>query len=154
MIISTKGRYALRVMVDLAENHTKTYTPMKEVARREGISLKYLEKILPVLTRHGLIDVLHGKGGGYKLNRAPEDYILDEILCLAEGDLAPVSCVECGAVPCQRAEICRARPIWMELDRRIHEYLSGITLADLLCPDPDQAPQTDTSLSQKSYEND
>ena len=132
MIISTKGKYALRVMIDLAEHSTGTYTPMKEVAQRVGISLKYLEKILPVLTKNGMIDVLHGKGGGYKLNRAPEQYIVDEILCLAEGDLAPASCVECGATPCQRADVCRTRPIWKELERRIHAYLSGITLADLM----------------------
>lgn len=132
MMISTRGRYCLRVMIDLAEHQGDGYIPMKDVANRQGISLKYLEKILPVLAKNDIVDGIQGKGGGYRLSRAPEAYTLGEILRLTEGTLAPVACLECGAAPCDRAAECKTLPVWMELDRRIHEYLESVTLADLL----------------------
>ena len=132
MMISTRGRYCLRVMIDLAEHQGEGYIRMKEVADRQGISLKYLEKILPVLARNNIVDGIRGKGGGYRLTRKPEEYTLSEILRLTEGSLAPVACLECGAAPCDRASECRTLPIWMELDRRINEYLDSVTVADLL----------------------
>ena len=100
MKISSRGRYALRVMIDLAEHSDESYTPMKEVAKRQDVSLKYLEKILPLLVAERLIEGIQGKGGGYRLTRKPEDYTIWEILRLTEGDLAPVACLECGAERC------------------------------------------------------
>lgn len=132
MMISTRGRYCLRVMIDLAEHQEEGYIRMKEVAERQGISLKYLEKILPVLAKNNIVDGIQGKGGGYRLTRKPEEYTLSEILRLTEGSLAPVACLECGAAPCDRAAECRTLPIWTELDRRIKEYLDSVTVADLL----------------------
>lgn len=134
MMISTRGRYCLRVMIDLAEHQGEGYIRMKEVADRQGISLKYLEKILPVLAKNGIVDGIQGKGGGYRLTRRPEAYTLGEILRLTEGSLAPVACLECGAAPCDRAGECRTLPVWTELDRRINEYLDSVTLADLVRP--------------------
>ena len=132
MIISTRGRYCLRVMIDLAEHQGDGYIRMKDVAERQGISLKYLEKILPALAKNDIVDGIQGQGGGYRLSRAPEAYTLGEILRLTEGSLAPVSCLECGAAPCDRAADCRTLPVWTELDRRINEYLDSVTLADLI----------------------
>ena len=132
MMISTRGRYCLRVMIDLAEHQGEGYIRMKEVAERQGISLKYLEKILPVLAKNNIVDGIQGKGGGYRLTRKPAEYTLSEILRLTEGSLAPVACLECGAAPCDRAAECRTLPIWTELDRRIKEYLDSVTVADLL----------------------
>ena len=132
MMISTRGRYALRVMIDLAEHTDASYVPMKEVAERQEISLKYLEKILPVLAKNNLIDGVHGKGGGYKLTRKPEAYTVGEILRLTEGDLAPVSCLECNAQACSRISECRTLPMWSELNRIINDYLDGVTIADLM----------------------
>lgn len=131
-MISTRGRYCLRVMIDLAEHQGDGYIPMKDVAKRQGISLKYMEKILPVLAKNGIVEGLQGKTGGYRLPRQPEEYTLGEILRLTEGSLAPVACLECGAAPCQRAAQCRTLPVWVELDRLINQYLDGVTLADLL----------------------
>ena len=135
MMISTRGRYCLRVMIDLAEHQSEGYIRMKDVAARQGISLKYLEKILPVLAKNNIVDGIQGKGGGYRLTRKPEEYTLAEILRLTEGTLAPVACLECGASPCDRAADCRTLPIWTELDRRINGYLDSVTLADLLKSD-------------------
>ena len=98
MMISTRGRYALRVLIDLAEHAERGYVPMKEIAERQGISLKYLERILPVLSKNGLIEGVQGRGGGYRLNRSPEDCRIGEILRLTEGDLAPVACLECDII--------------------------------------------------------
>lgn len=135
MMISTKGRYALRVMIDLAEHTDASYVPMKEVAERQGISLKYLEKIMPVLTKNNLIDGVHGKGGGYKLTRKPVEYAVGEILRLTEGDLAPVSCLECNAEECSRVSECRTLPMWLKLHDIINTYLDGVTIADLMRAD-------------------
>ena len=132
MMISTRGRYALRVMIDLAEHQNEGYIRMKDVAERQGVSLGYMEKILPVLVKNGIVDGIQGKGGGYRLSRTPEAYTLGEILRLTEGTLAPVACLECGAEPCARAADCRTLPVWSELDRIINEYLDSVTVADLL----------------------
>ena len=102
MMISTRGRYALRVMIDLAERATENYVPMKEVAERQNISLKYIERIMPALVKSGLVEGVQGKGGGYRLKRSPGEYTVGEILRLTEGDLAPVACLESGAEPCER----------------------------------------------------
>lgn len=135
MIISTRGRYALRVMIDLAENGNGEYIAMKKIAERQGISLKYLERILPVLTQNNIVEGVQGKGGGYRLTRKPEEYRLGEILRLTEGDLAPVSCLECGAEPCDRAGECRTRPIWNKLHGMINDYLDSVLLSDLMKTD-------------------
>lgn len=135
MLISTRGRYALRVLIDLAENQSEGYIPMKDVANRQGISLKYLERILPVLAKNELIDGVHGKGGGYRLTRNPEDYQVGEILRLTEGDLAPVACLECGAKICERAGECRTLDMWSRFHTMINDYFDGISIADLMRSD-------------------
>lgn len=132
MMISTRGRYALRVMIDLAEHYEMGYVPMKEVAKRQNISLKYLERILPALTRNGLIEGVQGKGGGYRLTNPPETYRVRDILLLAEGDLAPVACLGCDAKPCDRQFDCRTKPMWDELNTLIQNYLESVHLTDLM----------------------
>ena len=132
MLISTRGRYALRVMLDLAENGNEEYIAMKKIAERQGISLKYLERILPVLTQNKIIEGIHGKGGGYRLTRKAEEYKIGEVLRLTEGDFAPVSCLECGAEPCKYADGCKTLPMWTKLHDLIGGYLDSVTLADLL----------------------
>ena len=131
MMISTRGRYALRVMLDLAMDKTDTYVPLDRIAQRQGISEKYLESILAVLSRGGLVLALRGKGGGYRLSRRPEEYPIGEILRLTEKSLAPVTCLEAG-MDCPRAEDCPTFPLWQGLDRVIEDYLMARTLADLL----------------------
>ena len=132
MMISTRGRYALRVMIDLAEHDDGTWIPMKEVAQRQEISLKYLEKIMPQLVGARLVEGIHGKGGGYRLTRRPGDYPVGEILRLTEGDLAPVVCLESGAVSCARTAQCRTLPLWSNLNRLVNDYLNSVTIADLM----------------------
>ena len=132
-MISTKGRYSIRILLDLAEHGSSSgYAPMKEVAVRQDISLKYIERILPPLKNAGLIASTHGIGGGYRLTRPPEDYTLWEILCIAEGDLAPVACLQPNAVPCSRAAECRTLPVWEKLESLICGYLDEVTLTSLL----------------------
>lgn len=131
-MISTRGRYALRVLTDLAEHRDGGYVPMKDVAARQGLSLKYLEQILPVLSKNGMIEGLQGKGGGYRLAKAPEECSIGEILRLTEGDLAPVSCLEAGTAPCARVCECRTYPLWVEFYRMVNDFFNGKTLADLL----------------------
>ena len=132
MMITTRGRYALRVMIDLAENSDGSYLAMKEVAKRQGISLKYLERILPLLVDGGLVEGLRGKGGGSRLTREPEEYPVGEILRLTEGDLARVSCLEKGARPCERAAGCKTLPLWKDLNDLVNGFLDSKTLADLM----------------------
>ena len=132
MMISTRGRYALRVMIDMAEHSNGEYLPMKDISGRQQISLKYMEKIMPILVAGKLVEGVHGKGGGYRLTRAPEEYKVGEILRLTEGSLAPVACIECGAEPCERAGECRTLPMWVELNKVINDYLDNITLQDIL----------------------
>lgn len=131
-MITTRGRYALRVMLDLAEHAGEGYIPMKEVAERQGISLKYLERIMPSLSKNKLVEGVHGKGGGYRLSRLPEEYSVGEILRLAEGELAPVACLECGAKPCDRREECKTISMWSKFYDMTNEYFDGITIADIL----------------------
>ncbi len=140
MMISTRGRYALRVMVDLAETGSDDYVAMRTIAQRQGISLKYLERILPVLAKNRLVEGVQGRGGGYRLCRRPEEYTVGEILRLAEGDLAPVSCLECGAVPCGNTEECRTRPLWKGLQAVIDNYLDSVTLLDLMRNEAEPCP--------------
>lgn len=132
MMISTRGRYALRVMIDLAEHQGDGYIPMKDVAQRQGISLKYLERILPALVQAGEIEGVHGKGGGYRLTRAPEDYRVGDILRLTEGDLAPVACLGCDAKPCAREPQCRTIGMRRRFSDMTNAYFDGITIADLM----------------------
>ena len=132
MMISTRGRYALRVMIDLAENSKGEYIPMKSVAERQNISLKYLERILPALVKNGFIEGVQGKCGGYRLTKQPQEYRIGDILRITEGDLSPVACLECGAHICDMANECRTRPLWDKLYIAINETLDGITIADLM----------------------
>lgn len=132
MMVSTRGRYALRVLLDLCDSVPSTYVPMKEIAEREGISVKYMEQIMPVLVKNGLVEAVHGKGGGYRLAIAPSECRVGDILRLTEGDLAPVACLSCGAEPCQRYADCKTIGMWREFNRITNEYFNGITLADLL----------------------
>ena len=130
-MVSTRGRYALRVMRDLAEHNNGSYIPMKDVATRQELSLKYLERILPTLTKAKLIEGVHGKGGGYKLTRLPENYTVGEILRLTEGDLAPVACLSPDAEPCERASECRTLKMWKGFYDITNKYFDGISIADL-----------------------
>ncbi|MBR1403832.1 MAG: Rrf2 family transcriptional regulator [Treponema sp.] len=132
MIVSTRGRYALRVLIDLAEHSEDERIPLKDVAERQEISQKYIESIMTLLSKNGFVDGVHGKGGGYKLNRAPEDYKVGEILRLTEGTLAPVACLEKGAEPCPKKEACRTIPMWTKLDELIENYLDSVSVADLM----------------------
>lgn len=135
MMISTKGRYALRVMIDLAEQPSDGFVPLREIAQRQNISEKYLESILKTLVQHRLLSGLRGKGGGYRLTRAPEEYTVGSILRLTEGSLAPVSCMNPGELPCSNRENCRTYPMWKKLDKMITEFFDGVTLADLMASD-------------------
>lgn len=135
MIVSTKGRYALRVMIDLAEHQAERYVPLKEVAVRQDISEKYLENILKVLVQNGFLEGLRGKGGGYRLTRSPDQYTVAEILLLTEGSLAPVSCLTPGAPACERMANCRTYTMWKGLNDLIADYFGKITLADLAAPE-------------------
>lgn len=132
MLISTRGRYALRILIDLAEHYTGNYIPMKDVANRQELSLKYIERIMPALSKNNLVEGVHGKGGGYRLVKTPEEYKVGEILRLTEGNLAPVACLECGAQPCERVDECRTLPMWKEFHEMANKYFDGITLADLM----------------------
>ena len=137
MIVSTKGRYALRVMIDLAEHQSEKYVPLKEVAARQEISEKYLENILKVLVQNGFLEGLRGKGGGYRLTRDPEMYTVGSILRLTEGTLAPVACLENDAPPCERVGECRTLPLWQGLFNLINDYFDGTTIADLMASSQD-----------------
>ena len=131
MLVSTKGRYALRVMVDLAEHQAAGRIPLKEIAARQGISEKYLENILATLVRANMLSGMRGKGGGYVLTRPPEQYTVGEILRLTEGSLAPVACLSCEE-PCERADSCRTVGMWRRFEEITNEYFDGITIRDLM----------------------
>lgn len=141
MMISTRGRYALRVMIDLAENYGAGYIPMKSVAERQNISLKYLERILPGLTKNKLIEGVQGKGGGYKLSADPKDIRVGDILRLAEGDLSPVECHGCEAEGCEHSDSCKTYPLWSGFYKITNDYFNSVTLADLLESDSDKKEQ-------------
>ena len=131
-MISTKGRYALRVLADMAEHQSDGYLPLKEIAQRQDISEKYLESIVKLLVKGGVLKGLRGKGGGYRLNKSPDQYTVGEILRMTEGSLAPVACLEPDAAPCGRMSVCPTLHMWQGLDRVINEYLDGYTIADLM----------------------
>lgn len=133
-MISTKGRYAVRVLIDLAENHNDGYIPLKDVAERQGISKKYLEIIVKDMVSGGLIAGASGKGGGYKLTKEPKDYIIGDIIELMEGSLATVACLAKGAAPCPRANNCKTLPLWEEYYTLTHDYFYSKRLSDLLDP--------------------
>ena len=132
MMISTKGRYALRVMLDLAIHNTGRYIPLKDIAERQGISVKYLENILSSLSRVEMVDATRGKGGGYRLSKSPAEYSAGEIIRMAEGGLAMVSCLRDDRHGCEKADQCLSLPLWEGLDKVVSEYLDSYSLADLL----------------------
>lgn len=131
MMISTKGRYALRFLIDIAEHQAQGYVPLRDAARRQDISEKYLEIIVKALVQGGLLAALRGKGGGYRLSRRPEEYTVREILAVTDGPLAPVTCLEEGQT-CARTDRCPTRALWQGLDQVISAYLDRYTLADLI----------------------
>lgn len=131
-MISTRGRYALRLMVDLAQQEQNQFIPLSEIAQRQGISMKYLELILKTLVQHGLLQGHRGKGGGYRLTRNPEDYTVGEILTLTEGTLATVACLQTGADACPNASKCATIPMWRRFDAMVHDFFFNTTLKDLV----------------------
>lgn len=140
MRVSTKGRYALRMMIDLAEHRNSGYIALKDIAKRQNISKKYLEQIIPVFYKSDLLRANRGAQGGYMLARDPEKCTVGEILRLTEGSLAPVDCVDQDPIECDRNADCATLPVWQGLARVIREYLDGITLQDIL--DEKQARDT------------
>ncbi len=130
-MISTRGRYAIRMLTDLAEHDSGDYIPLKEIAERQEISQKYIEKFIPTLTKAGLVEGQHGKGGGYRLTRAPEKYTILEILRLTEVNMAPVACLSENASICPRAAECRTLPMWKQYNEMTERFFAAITLADL-----------------------
>ena len=132
MLISTKGRYALRVMIDLAEHQSDAFVSLRGIAERQEISEKYLESIIRMLVKARVLESLRGKGGGYRLKKAPDEYTVGSILRLTEESLAPVSCLEPNADACPRAGACRTLSLWQGLDKVIHDYLVSVTIADLM----------------------
>lgn len=131
-MISTKGRYALRVMIDLAEHDPNEFIPLKEIAARQEISEKYLEIILKILVKEKLLKGMRGKGGGYMLTRKPHEYTVGEILELTEGSLASVACTKADSDACPRASKCITLPMWQRFDKMVHDYFYGITIEDLI----------------------
>ena len=134
MLISTKGRYALRVMIDLAEHRSGEFISLKEIAQRQEISEKYLESIIRMLVKAKAVESLRGKGGGYRLTKKPEQYTVGEILRLTEGSLAPVACLDGDCKGCSRSEECPTLDVWKNLDKLINDYLDGVTLDQLVAP--------------------
>lgn len=131
-MISTKGRYALRVMIDLSEQEQGRYIPLKEIAERQEISKKYLESIVKDLVKAGLIKGSSGKGGGYMLCRKPQEYSVGEILEVTEGSLSVVACLSAGAEKCPRAGKCKTLPLWREFDEITHEFFFSKKLSDCI----------------------
>ena len=132
MKISTKGRYALRMLLDLADNQKDGYVALKDIAARQNISKKYLEQIIPILNRSDILKASRGFQGGYRLAKSPDRYTVAEILRMTEGGLAPVACLEHEPIECDRSTDCITLPVWQGLYQVINEYLEGITLQDIL----------------------
>lgn len=132
MLISTKGRYALRVMIDLAEHQSDEFLSLRGIAERQEISEKYLESIIRLLVKARVLDSLRGKGGGYRLKKAPDQYTVGSILRLTEDSLAPVACMEQDAETCSRQGKCRTQSLWQGLNQVINDYLDRVTIADLM----------------------
>ena len=131
-MISTRGRYALRFLVDLAENQGDGFIALKDIAARQELSQKYAERLLAVLSDKNIVAAKHGKGGGYKLNRKPDKYKVSEILIAMDEELAPVACLACGGNGCDRADGCRTLPMWKEFYGVVNNFFDNITLADLM----------------------
>lgn len=132
MKISTKGRYALRMLLDLAEHSDGSYVALKDIAERQNISKKYLEQIIPIFNKSDILRTTRGAQGGYRLAKSPDKYTVGEILRLTEGNLAPVACLEYDPIECARSSTCATLPVWQGLHRVINEYLDSITLQDIL----------------------
>ena len=132
MLVSTKGRYAIRVLVDIAENSNGSFVTLQEISKRQEISKKYTESIMSILVKNNLVDSSHGKGGGYRLNRSPEQYTILEIITLTEESLAPVSCLKNDSEICHRSNICSTLSMWKEIYEIITKYFKGKTIADLM----------------------
>lgn len=132
MMVSTKGRYALTVMVELARNSSEDFVSLADISERENLSMKYLESIISILNKGGMLVSARGKNGGYKLARKPSEYNISEILLLTEGSLAPVNCIMQDGVQCDKAATCSTLPLWAGLDKVIDKYLGGITLEDII----------------------
>lgn len=132
MKISTKGRYALRMLIDLAEHENCGFVALKNIAARQNISKKYLEQIIPIFNNSDILKTTRGSQGGYRLSRSPDKYTVGEILRLTEGNLAPVDCLTQDPIECERSVDCPTLPVWQGLNRVINEYLDGITLQDIL----------------------
>ena len=132
MRISTKGRYALRMLIDLAEHQNCGYVALKDIADRQNISKKYLEQIIPIFNKSDILKTTRGSQGGYQLSKSPEKYTVGEILRLTEGSLAPVDCLNQDPIECDRSGECATLPVWQGLNRVINEYLDSITLQDIL----------------------
>ena len=132
MKISTKGRYALRIMIDLAQQKQGEYVRLKDVAARQGITIKYMEQIMPLLTKSGYVKSYRGNNGGYMLAKKPEEYIVGDILRVSEGSLAPIPCLEDEQNTCPRKDECKSLNFWMELQQVIDEYTNSRRLSDLI----------------------
>ncbi len=132
MKVSTKGRYALRMLLDLAEHQNDGYVALKDIAERQGISKKYLEQIVPALNKSDILRTNRGFQGGYRLAKSPDKYTVGDILCLTEGNLAPVSCLEHEPIECERSCECPTLPVWQGLYKVIKEYLDSVTLQDII----------------------
>lgn len=132
MKISTKGRYALRLMLDLAEHQSNGFVALKDIAQRQGISKKYLEQIVPLLNKAGVLKTTRGHQGGYMLAKEPCEYTVGDVLRITEGSLAPVACLDDDINRCDKADTCLTLPVWQGLDRVIHEYLDSITLQSII----------------------
>lgn len=132
MLVSTKGRYAIRVLIDIAENSNGSFVTLQEISKRQEISKKYTESIMRILVKNNLVNSSHGKGGGYRLSRSPEQYTILEIITLTEESLAPVSCLKNNANPCLRSNTCSTLSMWKEIYEIITHYFKGKTIADLM----------------------
>ena len=132
MKISTKGRYALRMLLDLAQHQENGYIALKDIAKRQGISKKYLEQIIPILNKSDVLTANRGYQGGYRLAKAPSKYTVGEILRLTEGSLSPVACLDHDPIECDRCDDCMTLPVWKGLDKVINEYLDSITLQNII----------------------
>ena len=138
VLISTKGRYAMRVMLDLAERDTSIFVPLKEMAEKQEISVKYMESIITTLSKAGLVEGVRGKKGGYRLVRKPEEYTAEEIIRIADRSVAPVACLGDPDYICEKEEICKMKPVYQRLYSVISGYLASITLKDILDGDLDR----------------
>ena len=131
MIVSTRGRYGLRVMIDLAEHNDEGFVPLNDIAKRQGISEKYLESVVSSLVKAGYLEGLRGKKGGYRLTKSPEEYTVGSILRLTEKSLAPVACLDCDVNTCERRDTCKTLPLWERLDTLLENFFEGINLKQL-----------------------